>query len=38
MIPRTFFSHYRLVCEAITNVVTIGGALLLSYLILWARL
>ena len=38
MIQRTYFLHYRLVHEAITNVVTIGTALLLSYLILWARL
>lgn len=38
MIHRTFFLHYRGVREAITNVVTIGTALLLSYLILWARL
>lgn len=38
MIHRTFFSHYGLVCEAIANVGTIGTALLLSYLILWARL
>ena len=38
MIHRTFFFHYRVVCEAITGVVTIGTALLLSYLILWARL
>jgi hypothetical protein len=38
MIHRTFFLHYRLVREAITTVFTIGTALLLSYLILWARL
>jgi hypothetical protein len=38
MIHRTFFLHYRLVREAITTVVGIGTALLLSYLILWARL
>jgi len=38
MIQGTFYLHYRLVREAITNVVTIGTALLLSYLILWARL
>lgn len=38
MIHRTFFLHYCVVREAITAVVTIGTALLLSYLILWARL
>lgn len=38
MIHRTFFLHYRVVREAITVVVTIGTALLFSYLILWARL
>ncbi len=38
MIHRTMFLHYRLVSEAVTNVVTIGMALLFSYLILWARL
>lgn len=38
MIHRTLFLHYRLVREAITTVVAIGTALLLSYLILWARL
>jgi hypothetical protein len=38
MIHRTFFLHYRLVREAVTTVVTIGTALLVSYLILWARL
>jgi len=38
MIHRIFFRRYSMICEAITNVVTIGGALLLSYLILWARL
>ena len=38
MIHRTFFLHYRVAREAITVVVTIGMALLLSYLILWARL
>jgi hypothetical protein len=38
MIHRTLFLHYRLVREAITVLVTIGTALLFSYLILWARL
>jgi hypothetical protein len=37
MIHRTFYLHYRMVCGAVTYVVTIGMALLLSYLILWAR-
>ena len=38
MILRMYFLHYRLVREVITAVVTIGTALLFSYLILWARL
>jgi hypothetical protein len=38
MIQRTYFLHYRIVREAVTNVATIGTALLISYLILWARL
>jgi hypothetical protein len=38
MIHRTYFLHYRVVREAVTTAVTIGTALLLSYLILWARL
>jgi hypothetical protein len=38
MIHRTFFLHYRVVSEAITSMGTVGTALLLGYLILWARL
>lgn len=38
MIHRTFFLHYRGVRDAIMSVVGVGMALLLSYLILWARL
>ncbi len=38
MIHRTLFLHYRVVSEAAITVVTIGVALLFSYLILWARL
>ena len=38
MIRRTYFSHYRMVNEAITGAVGVGAALLLSYLILWVRL
>ena len=38
MISRKVFLHYHLVREAITAVVTIGTALLLSYLILRVRL
>ena len=38
MIHRTFFLHYRVVREAITGVGTVGMALLLGYLILWAQL
>jgi hypothetical protein len=34
MLHRKFYLHYRLVREAITAVVTIGAALLFSYLIL----
>jgi hypothetical protein len=38
MIRRVYFSHYRMVHEAIACAVGIGAALLLSYLILWVRL
>jgi hypothetical protein len=38
MIRRAFFLHYRMVREAVTVIVTIGTALLLSYLILWMKL
>jgi hypothetical protein len=38
MIQRAFFLHYRMVREAITTMITVGTALLLSYLILWMRL
>ncbi len=38
MISRQYFLHYRLVREAITVVVTVGAALLFSYLILSAQL
>ncbi len=38
MIQRAYFLHYRLVREGITAVVTLGTAMLVSYLILWARL
>jgi hypothetical protein len=37
MILRQYYLRYRLVRETITAVVTIGTALLFSYLILWAR-
>ena len=38
MLRQKLFLHYRLVRETITAVVTIGAALLASYLILRARL
>jgi hypothetical protein len=38
MLRRHLYLHYRVVREAITAVVTVGAALLLSYLILKARL
>jgi hypothetical protein len=38
MIRRTYFLHYRVVREAIMTAITVGTALLASYLILWARL
>jgi len=38
MFLRAFFYHYRGVREATTTLVTIGTAVLLSYLILWLRL
>ena len=37
MIQRTYFLHYRTVREAIANALTIGTAMLLGYLIVWAR-
>jgi len=37
MIYRTYLLHYRQVQNAITILVTVGAALLASYLILWAR-
>jgi len=37
MIRRTYFLHYRLVNGVIAGVVSIGTAVLLSYLILWSR-
>jgi hypothetical protein len=37
MLYRSYLLHYRLVRETITAVVTIGTALLFSYLILHAR-
>lgn len=38
MISRLFYLHYRLVRETLTAAVTIGTALLFSYLILQVRL
>ncbi len=38
MISRTFYIHYRAVTEAVATTATIGTALLLGYLILWAKL
>ena len=38
MIHQTLLLHYRVVSEAAATLVTIGVALLFSYLILWARL
>ena len=37
MIRRTYSLHYRLVNGVIAGVVSIGTAVLLSYLILWSR-
>ena len=37
MIRQTYYLHYRLVNGVIAGVVSIGTAVLLSYLILWAR-
>jgi hypothetical protein len=36
MLLRSYFLHYRLIRETLTAVVTVGTALLLSYLILQA--
>jgi hypothetical protein len=38
MIHRTYYSHYRLIREVTTVAVTLGAAMLLGYLVLWARL
>jgi hypothetical protein len=38
MIQRVFFLHYRQFRDALADMITIGTALLLSYLILWLRL
>jgi hypothetical protein len=38
MIQRTCYLHYRTVRDAMLNALTMGTALLLSYLILCARL
>lgn len=38
MIHRTLFLHYQFVREAFATAVTLGAALVFSYLILWARL
>jgi hypothetical protein len=38
MIQRVFLMHYRQVRDALAAMITIGTALLLSYLILWMRL
>jgi hypothetical protein len=37
MIQQTYYLHYRTVRAAMANALTIGTALLLGYLILWAR-
>jgi hypothetical protein len=37
MFLRRYFLHHRLIREGVTAVVTIGTALLFSYLILQAR-
>ena len=37
MLYRMYLLHYRLVRETITAIITIGTALLFSYLILQAR-
>jgi hypothetical protein len=37
MVSRRYFLHYRVIREAVTVMVTIGTAVLFSYLILSAR-
>jgi hypothetical protein len=37
MILRSYFLHYRAIRQAVTAAVTIGTAVLFSYLILQAR-
>ncbi len=38
MIDRAYFSHYRAVRAWFTAAGTVGTAILLGYLIVWARL
>jgi hypothetical protein len=38
MIERAIFTHYRAIRSAITTILTLGIALLLGQMILWARL
>jgi hypothetical protein len=37
MLLRSYYLHYRAIREAVTVAVTIGTALLFSYLILYTR-
>jgi hypothetical protein len=38
MIQRAYFLHYRVIREVIANGIIIATAVLVSYLIFWARL
>jgi len=38
MLQRVYYSHYRTAREVITTGITVGTAMLMGYLILWARL
>jgi hypothetical protein len=38
MFQRVYYSHYRTAREVITTGLTIGMAMMMGYLILWARL
>ena len=36
MLMRCYFLHYRIIRQLLTSGVTVGAALLFSYLILWS--
>jgi hypothetical protein len=38
MIERAYYLHYQAVRNLTMNALTVGAALLLGYLVIWARL